>query len=79
MNNLKLSKKFLLLASIEKIVLFYKLTFLFNILKTKPLTLTFKETNGTLVIKTVRKLFKVYLKHIAWLYYWCNFASESQR
>ena len=60
MNNLKLSKRFLMLASVEKLFYFTNLTFLFNILTTKPLTLTFKETNGTLIVKTVRKLFKLY-------------------
>ena len=63
MNNLKLSKRFLMLALVEKLFFFTNLTFLFNILKTKPLTLTFKETNGTLVVKTVRKLFK-FIKNI---------------
>ena len=28
-------------------------------MKIKPLTLTFRETSGTLVIKTVRKLLKL--------------------
>ena len=49
-----------MLASVEKLFYFTNLKFLFNILKTKQLTLTFKETNATLVVKTVRKLFKLY-------------------
>ena len=60
MNNLRSSKKFLMLALVEKLFYFTNLTFLFNIFKTKPLTLTFKETNGTLVVKTVRKLYELY-------------------
>ena len=47
-----------MLASVKtKFFYFTNLTFLLNVLKIKPLTLTFKETNGTLVIKTVRKLY----------------------
>ena len=62
MNDLKLpvSKRFLMLALVENLFYFTNLTFMFDILKTKPLTLTFKETNGTLVVKTVRKLFKLH-------------------
>ena len=39
----------MLAFSVKKI--FTHLTFMLNITKIKPLTLTFRETNGTLVIK----------------------------
>ena len=38
---------------------FTNFTYLLNIMKIKLLTLTFRKTNGTLVIKTVRKLLKL--------------------
>ena len=45
-----------MLALVKKNFFFYftNFAFLLNILKIKSLTLTFKETNGTSVIKTVR-------------------------
>ena len=48
---------FLKLASSDKKLL---QTLPLNILKIKPLTLTFRKTNGTLDIKIVRKLLKLY-------------------
>ena len=43
---------------LKKYVFFANLTFLLIILEVKPLTLTFRYTNGRLVIKTVGKLLK---------------------